>query len=220
MRSVDLRISERDGLTVAALRGGLDVTDAAGMASALSTAAGTARTVIVDLAGLEYIDCSGLAALASAARHARRGGGDLLLAAPRQQVLRVLAVTRMASAFALHAGVDEAVSSQRRPGGTTREPARPGVVATPPVETVPPGEAAVPRRARPRDRRGHGPGSGPGDRLGQPPGDARAAAGRARAGPPGSADPGWRGRRGTGWRPAPHHPPGPGRAAPRARAAR
>jgi anti-sigma B factor antagonist len=114
MFSVDLGISERDGLTIATLRGELDVTDAASVAAALSAVAEGARTVVVDLAGLEYIDSSGVAALAAAARHARRGGGDLLLAEPGPQVQRVLARPRMASVFALHAGADEAADSRSR----------------------------------------------------------------------------------------------------------
>jgi anti-sigma B factor antagonist len=111
MFSADLSTSERDGLTVATLRGELDVVDAASVAAGLSAALERARVVVVDLAGLEFIDSSGVAALASAARHARRGGGDLLLAAPQQQVLRVLAVTRLAGAFSLHAGVADAATS-------------------------------------------------------------------------------------------------------------
>lgn len=93
MFSVDLSTSECDGLTVATLRGELDVVDAASVAAVLLAAADSARVVIADLSGLEFIDSSGVAALANAARHARRVGSDLLLAAPQQQILRVLAAT-------------------------------------------------------------------------------------------------------------------------------
>ena len=75
MFSVDLDVSERGGETVVTLRGELDVADAASVASALAAAAEGARTVIVDLGGLGFIDSSGVAALACwrAARPARRG---------------------------------------------------------------------------------------------------------------------------------------------------
>jgi anti-sigma B factor antagonist len=125
MFSVDLSTSERDGLTVAVLRGELDVADAASVAAALAVAAEGARTVIVDLAGLAFIDSSGAAALASAARRARLGGSDLLLAAAQQQVLRVLALTGLAGAFSLHAGVDEAAGSQGQPRTAVPGAARP-----------------------------------------------------------------------------------------------
>jgi anti-anti-sigma factor len=124
MFSVDLSSSEGDGLTVATLRGELDVTDAASAAAALAAAAEGARMVIVDLAGLQFIDSSGAAALAKAARHARQGGSDLLLAAPQRQVLRVLALTGLTGAFSLHAGVDEAASSLGQPRAAVSGPAR------------------------------------------------------------------------------------------------
>jgi hypothetical protein len=49
----------------------------------------------VDLAALEFTDSGGVAALARGRKQARHAGGDLLLAAPRQQVTRVLAITRL-----------------------------------------------------------------------------------------------------------------------------
>ncbi len=70
--------------------------------------AASGRTVIVDLEGLEFIDSSGLAALVRARQHARRAGFDLLLAAPQQQVLRMLAITRLIDVFAVHRCIDEA----------------------------------------------------------------------------------------------------------------
>jgi anti-sigma B factor antagonist len=70
--------------------------------------AASGRDVIVDLEGLEFIDSSGLAALARARQHARRAGSDLLLAAPQRQVLRMLALTRLIDVFAVHACVYEA----------------------------------------------------------------------------------------------------------------
>ena len=107
---VNLELSTRagDGQAVVVLRGELDVTEAASVAASLSVVATSGRDVIVDLAGLEYIDSSGLAALVLARQQARRAGYDLLLAAPQQQVLRMLAITRLIDVFAVHAGVDEA----------------------------------------------------------------------------------------------------------------
>jgi anti-anti-sigma factor len=100
------------------------------VAAALSAAAESAQTVIVDLAGLAFIDSSGVAAPASAARHAREGGGDLLLAAAQQQVLRVLALTRLAGAFSLHAGVDEAANSAGRPLAAAPQASRRALLPT------------------------------------------------------------------------------------------
>lgn len=117
MYSADLSTSECDGAVVVALHGELDVVDAAAIAAALVTVAVRAPRIIVDMAGLEFIDSSGIAALAYARRHARRAGGDLLLAAPRQRVLRILAITRLVDDFCVHASVDEAAAGLS-PGST------------------------------------------------------------------------------------------------------
>ena len=108
MVSVELSTRESDGQAVVMLRGELDVADAARVAASLAVVAGIGCTVILDLEGLAFIDSSGLAALVHARQHARRAGFDLLLAAPQQQVLRMLAITRLADVFAVHSCVDEA----------------------------------------------------------------------------------------------------------------
>jgi anti-anti-sigma factor len=51
--------------------------------------------IIVDLAGLEFIDSSGVAALARGRRQARQVGGDLIQAAPQQKVMWLLAAIRL-----------------------------------------------------------------------------------------------------------------------------
>jgi anti-sigma B factor antagonist len=105
---IHLSSRESDGRAVVALCGKLDVADAAGVAAALNAVAVRARELIVDLAGLEFIDSSGLAALLLARKQAREAGGDLLLAAPQDQVLRVLAATQLTGVFAVHASVGQA----------------------------------------------------------------------------------------------------------------
>jgi anti-sigma B factor antagonist len=114
MFSVDLSTREFDGHIVVALGGELDLVDAAGVAAALVSVAAREPEIIVDLAALEFIDSSGVAALAHGRKLARRAGGDLLLAAPRQPVLRVLTITRLVDDFSVHASVEEAADSAGR----------------------------------------------------------------------------------------------------------
>jgi anti-anti-sigma factor len=111
MFSVDLNTRECGDHVVVVLRGELDMADAASVAAGLAEVAARTPEIIVDLAALAFIDSSGVAALAHGRRQARRAGGDLLLAAPQQQVLKVLAITRLADAFSVHASVDEAAGS-------------------------------------------------------------------------------------------------------------
>jgi hypothetical protein len=80
--------------------------------------------VIVDLSALEFIDCHALGALLHVQQAARAAGGDVLLAAPRQLVLRVLDLAgpcRDAAACAapvLADDLDDAESGRRWPAFT------------------------------------------------------------------------------------------------------
>ena len=114
MAIVELSTRECDGRVIVSLRGELDVAFAAGVAASLAEIAARACQVIVDLEGLDFIGSSGLAALARARWHARHAGGDLLLAAPQQQVLRLLTLTRLTDVFSVHACVDDAAASPGR----------------------------------------------------------------------------------------------------------
>ena len=71
MLDMDLGSGECGGYAVVALRGELDLIDAADVADALETFAAREPRIIVDLAGLEFIDASGIAALVHGRRHAR-----------------------------------------------------------------------------------------------------------------------------------------------------
>ncbi|HSZ41154.1 MAG TPA: STAS domain-containing protein [Trebonia sp.] len=94
MALVHVSIREGDGQVVVVLRGVLDV---------------------VDLAGLAFMDSSGVAALVHGRKQARSAGDELLLAAPRPPVQRVLALTRLLDVFRVCASVDEAARSVSRP---------------------------------------------------------------------------------------------------------
>lgn len=111
MFRMDLGSGECGGHVVVALRGELDLVYAPAVATALADLAVCQPRIIVNLAGLEFIDASGIAALARGRRHARHAGGDLLLAAPRRPVRRVLTILWEAAGFAVHDSVAEAAAS-------------------------------------------------------------------------------------------------------------
>jgi anti-sigma B factor antagonist len=108
MVTIDLSSVVRDGHAVVGLRGELDVNAAAGVTVALAGVAAAHLDIIIDLTGLDFIDCCGLWALTRAREQASRAGGALLLAAPQQLVIRVLALTGLASVFSVHASVEQA----------------------------------------------------------------------------------------------------------------
>jgi len=110
MFSMDLDSGESGGYVVVTLRGELDLVDAATVAAALRAVAAREPRIIVDLAGLEFIDASGVGALARGRRHARNAGGDLLLAAPQRRVRLVLAIIWEAGGSGIPASVAEAAA--------------------------------------------------------------------------------------------------------------
>ena len=117
MFSMDVGSHECGGHVVVALRGELDLVYAADVGAALRMIAGRQPRIIAELGDLEFIDCRGVAALARGRKHSRHAGGDLLLAAPQRQVLRILAITRPASGLTVYASVEEAAASAGGPGG-------------------------------------------------------------------------------------------------------
>jgi anti-sigma B factor antagonist len=131
MAGVDLSTRESDGQVVVTLRGQLDLAEAARVAAALAAVAAREPQIIVDLAALEFIDSSGVAALVRGRNLARRAGGELLLAAPQQQVLRVLTLTRLIDVFPLHATVDEAAGRSRHMAAVPLPPRPPSLASWP-----------------------------------------------------------------------------------------
>jgi len=93
---------------VVALRGELDIADAAGLGAVVWGAVACNPHVIADLSDLTFIDCASLGVLVRARTRAREAGGDLVLAGARGKVGRVLALPCMAGVFGVYASVDEA----------------------------------------------------------------------------------------------------------------
>jgi anti-sigma B factor antagonist len=105
MATAGLSTREYGGHVVVALDGELDVVDAASVMAVLTAAAAGNPRIIVDLAALEFIDCCALCALG------RQAGGDLLLAAPRGPVQRILTLTGLIGVSSVHASVEQAVQA-------------------------------------------------------------------------------------------------------------
>ena len=114
MFNVELSVGDFYGHAVVALCGELDLLDTSDVASHLIAAvAAYGPSIIVDLAGLKFIDSCGLGVLVRALRWTREGGGDLSLAAPQQQARRVLEITGLIDVFSVYPSVEQAVSSAR-----------------------------------------------------------------------------------------------------------
>jgi anti-sigma B factor antagonist len=86
MFNAELSVSGDGGYAVVALCGELDLADAPVVASHLIAAvAAFGPSVIVDLAGLDFIDCCGLGVLVRVQKWTREDGGDMYLAGRRSE---------------------------------------------------------------------------------------------------------------------------------------
>jgi anti-sigma B factor antagonist len=112
MLSVDVTVRHAGGQAVVTLRGELDLASTPALAAHLTTAAACGPSVIVDLAGLEYIGYSGLGVLVRTGKWLRADGGDLALAAPQPQVRRILVVTGLIDVFAVYPSVEAAAGGR------------------------------------------------------------------------------------------------------------
>lgn len=127
------------GNAVVGLHGELDVAGVPALASQLiAAAAARGPSVIMDLAGLDFIDCFGMGVLVRARKWARKSGGDVLLAAPQQHVRRLLRLMGLDGDFPVYSSVEQAASGAKLahpvPAGApsrTIPSRRPGVAGAP-----------------------------------------------------------------------------------------
>lgn len=89
-----VRVSrERGGATVVVLVGELDLATAGGLRTRLTTLAQAdppPTDVVLDMAGLDFVDASGISVLLSSQRALSVGGSTLRLRAPSRMVRKVL----------------------------------------------------------------------------------------------------------------------------------
>jgi anti-sigma B factor antagonist len=108
---IELETSVRDGHVVVALRGELDVSDAAGVEAAIAAVVVPGQSLIIDMSALDFMDCASLAALLRVQGLARSFGGDVVLAAPPRRARRLLVLTGQDQVFWVHPSVEAAVAS-------------------------------------------------------------------------------------------------------------
>ena len=89
-----LERSERDGLTVLALHGELDLSASPELITVLDAVSGEARRVVLDLRGLAFMDSTGLAVILRYHQRAKDGRFDLVVVRGPEAVDRVFRVTQ------------------------------------------------------------------------------------------------------------------------------
>ena len=101
-----------DGGTIVRVAGELDLSTHERLAEELTSIAAAGDAIVVDLAGCDFIDSSGIRALLIGRQAAEDKGGTLVLAAAKPQVVRILDVTGVATALPIHASAEEALAAK------------------------------------------------------------------------------------------------------------
>jgi anti-sigma B factor antagonist len=99
-------ISERQGITVIALKGEVDLENSPAARKLILRSIDDANRVLVDLSGVTYIDSSGVASLVEALQASKKNGTGFALAAPSEPTRRVLELARLDKVFTIHETVD------------------------------------------------------------------------------------------------------------------
>ena len=86
--------SERDGLTLLALGGELDLSSSDELAVALDLVAHGERRVVLDLRGLRFMDSTGLAVILRYHQRAKDGDFDLVIVRGPEAVDRIFRMTK------------------------------------------------------------------------------------------------------------------------------
>jgi anti-sigma B factor antagonist len=73
----------------------------------------TQKVLVINLAGVSYIDSGGLGVLVGLLTSARAAGGDVKLAGPNTRALEVLTITHLDSVFDIHFNAEKAAESAK-----------------------------------------------------------------------------------------------------------
>jgi anti-sigma B factor antagonist len=110
--SLEMTTSEREGVTIVKLKGRLTVGEASAPREKVSEliAAGKVR-IIFDLAGVDYIDSTGLGSLVICYTSTKKTGGALKLLNLNKRNIELLVLTKLHTIFEVFSDEQDAVNS-------------------------------------------------------------------------------------------------------------
>lgn len=110
--NMQIEVERRGPVTVAGVHGNVDGLTSAELSRVLGgEVAGGGHQMVVSLAGVDYTSSAGLRVLLAVVKEARSRGGDVRLAAVRENVRKVLELSGFTSILKLFPDVDSAVAS-------------------------------------------------------------------------------------------------------------
>lgn len=107
-----LETHERGDITVVAVKGEVDLYSAPSLKERVADLVSSGRVrLAIDLAGVEFMDSTGLGVLIGGLKRCKEAGGWLALVAPREPVVKVLSITGLDKVFPIHEDIEQAAAS-------------------------------------------------------------------------------------------------------------
>lgn len=109
---IDIQVSNVEQVTLVAVNGRVDGTNADRLGAALNGEIESGHTrIVLDLSSVEYMSSAGLREIVLAYKRVQRTEGDVRIVRPSQRVLEVLEVAGLDTVFQIYPTQTEAVGS-------------------------------------------------------------------------------------------------------------
>jgi anti-sigma B factor antagonist len=111
--SLEIEQHEHEGITIVVMKGRITVGhEATSLRDTVATLiTGGVRNLVFNLAGVDYIDSTGLGALVMSASTLRKNGGNVKLVNLNRRTIELLVMTKLATIFEIFTDEQDAVNS-------------------------------------------------------------------------------------------------------------
>jgi anti-sigma B factor antagonist len=111
--ALDIHQREREGITIVDLKGRITVgSEASALRQQVADdAAAGVRNLVLNMAGVDYVDSTGLGALVMSATTLRKSGGNVKLLNLNRRNIELLVMTKLATVFEIFNDEQDAVNS-------------------------------------------------------------------------------------------------------------
>jgi anti-sigma B factor antagonist len=108
-----LDVTERDGYTVLAVRGEVDVYTAPRFCERLIELVSEGKhQIVIDLEGVDFLDSTGLGVLVGGLKKVRAHDGSMRLICNQERLLKIFRITGLAKVFAIHGSQADALAER------------------------------------------------------------------------------------------------------------
>lgn len=108
---MQIKVSDKDAVKVISIVGRFDASNAPNLKNTFRDLTAQDKNFVMDLAGMEYIDSTGLGSIVSCLKSATEKGGDVKLACLQAKPRMIFEITRAYKIFDIFDDLDTAVKS-------------------------------------------------------------------------------------------------------------